>query len=121
MTAFADMEKPSPLFRVNRWNHEGKSGAQYWFICPGCREAHAIGDTWDFNGDFDRPTFNPSFLTWNDPNPQAREGSKFRTGWRCHSYIRDGQMQFLSDCTHALAGETVEIPPWDDDQIMGLD
>ena len=27
-------------------------------------------------------------------------------------YVVDGAMQFLSDCTHALAGQTVPIPDW---------
>jgi len=26
--------------------------------------------------------------------------------------VVDGRMQFLGDCTHALAGQTVDIPPW---------
>lgn len=32
----------------------------------------------------------------------------------CHSYVRNGQMQFLGDCDHALAGQTVDIPDWDE-------
>jgi hypothetical protein len=28
----------------------------------------------------------------------------------CHSFITDGFIQFLDDCTHPLAGQTVEIP-----------
>jgi hypothetical protein len=31
----------------------------------------------------------------------------------CHSFVTDGKIQFLSDCTHSLANTTVEIPPWD--------
>lgn len=27
----------------------------------------------------------------------------------CHSFVRDGRIEFLSDCTHALAGQTVEL------------
>jgi hypothetical protein len=30
----------------------------------------------------------------------------------CHSFVRDGQIQFLGDCTHALKGQTVERPEW---------
>lgn len=29
---------------------------------------------------------------------------------RCHSYVRNGHVEFLSDCTHELAGQTVELP-----------
>jgi len=28
----------------------------------------------------------------------------------CHSYVTDGRIQFLADCTHALAGLTVDLP-----------
>lgn len=115
MTAFADMEAPSPLFRKHEYVWQGKARYQLWFWCPGCEEHHAIDERWTFNGDYNRPTFDPSFRTWNDPDPRAAEGSKFRTGWNCHSYIRDGQIQFLGDCTHKLAGKTVPIPPWSDE------
>jgi hypothetical protein len=30
---------------------------------------------------------------------------------RCHSFVVEGQMQFLSDCTHEMAGQIVPIPP----------
>lgn len=30
----------------------------------------------------------------------------------CHCFVADGAMQFLGDCTHALAGQTVPIPEW---------
>jgi hypothetical protein len=29
---------------------------------------------------------------------------------RCHSFVTDGRIQFLSDSTHALAGQTVDLP-----------
>ena len=28
----------------------------------------------------------------------------------CHSHVREGRIQFLSDCTHALVGQTVDLP-----------
>lgn len=33
---------------------------------------------------------------------------------RCHSFVRAGMIEFLSDCTHALRGQTVSIPDWPD-------
>ncbi|WP_241754456.1 hypothetical protein [Cupriavidus basilensis] len=27
----------------------------------------------------------------------------------CHSFVTDGRIQFLGDCTHALAGQTVPL------------
>jgi hypothetical protein len=55
----------------------------------------------------DRPTFSPSILvTWEWGE---RRGKKV-----CHSYVREGQIQFLGDCTHKLAGQTVPLPPVQD-------
>lgn len=28
----------------------------------------------------------------------------------CHSFVRDGQIQYLGDCTHEYAGKTVDLP-----------
>lgn len=89
---------------------------EYAFHCPGCNARHSIwprpltnpenGASWEFNGDVDRPTVSPSLLDvrqFTDPD---------RRGQVCHSFITDGQIRFLSDCTHTLAGQTVEIPDW---------
>ena len=51
---------------------------------------------WTWNGDTERPTLRPSVLT---------EGHDFR----CHSWINDGAAQFLPDCSHGMAGQTVEL------------
>jgi len=67
---------------------------------------HQIDGTWSFNGDMNVPTFRPSYLTWWDEgDPPVPK--------RCHSFIKEGRIQFLSDCTHALADQTVEIPDWE--------
>lgn len=57
------------------------------------------GPGWSFNGDLDRPTFSPSILVY----PSHKQG-------RCHSFVRDGKIEFLGDCDHALKGQTVELP-----------
>jgi hypothetical protein len=86
------------------------------FWCPGCRERHQIDtEKWGFNGDYAKPTFTPSYLTWLDPNPNVKPENdptgKYRNGMRCHSFIIDGEIQFLNDCTHKLAGKTVKLKP----------
>lgn len=87
------------------------NGARYLlFECPGCEESlsHGVqvegpGPHWDWNGDVDRPTLTPSILVRFDYGEDRAQRV-------CHSFIRDGQIQFLSDCTHALAGKTVDLP-----------
>lgn len=39
-------------------------------------------------------------------------GTRHPTMPQCHSYLRDGQLEFLADCTHALAGKTIALPDW---------
>jgi len=88
----------------------GMQGGERWiaFNCPGCNESHAIPVTgargWNWNGSLDKPTLMPSLLVnRSSSNPMVPV---------CHSYVRDGRIEFLGDCTHALAGKTVDLPDW---------
>jgi len=81
----------------------------YSFYCPGCECDHGFNTdkskrpAWDFNGDLVKPTISPSLkVTW---------GRGEKPPFLCHSFIRAGQIQFLSDCTHKLAGKTVPLEP----------
>jgi len=80
-----------------------EDGFHWFFKCPGCNVGHQF-DTrrWQFNGDVEKPTFTPSLLYNGDLGNPRRP--------RCHSFVTDGNIQFLDDCTHALAGQTVPIP-----------
>jgi hypothetical protein len=84
------------------------------FFCPGCEYVHPVhvkpgtasnGAVWGWNESMDAPTFTPSLLVF-----------AYAHRPRCHSFIRDGQIQFLDDCGHALKNQTVEIPEWSDDR-----
>jgi hypothetical protein len=84
-------------------------GLTFW--CPGCDGAHRVqhgngpGARWEWNGSLDKPTFKPSiFVNARQSNPMVPS---------CHSFVTDGRIQFLNDCTHALAGQTVDLPEWD--------
>jgi hypothetical protein len=79
-------------------------GSRLHFWCPGCDQVHGIryanptpGPDWGWNGDLESPTITPSVLVEGGPDEI-----------RCHSFVTDGQIQFLHDSTHALAGQTVE-------------
>lgn len=93
-------------------NNKGpRGGVLYLFHCPGCGHSHPFEVNcaergWTWNGSMDRPTFTPSLLC----NPNSPE-------FRCHSFVTDGRIQFLSDCFHALAGQTVDIPDWDEGEM----
>lgn len=104
-------------------------GGRLHFWCPGCDMMHGIavgegpGPRWTWNGDPERPTFSPSVLVqfdcWEPPvTPKnieqwrANPWQQTKVSRICHSFVRDGQIQFLGDCTHALAGQTVPLPEW---------
>jgi hypothetical protein len=53
---------------------------------------------WTWNGDTEKPTLRPSILT-----------SDGERGTRCHSWVTDGNVQFLDDCTHELKGQTLPL------------
>jgi len=101
----------------------GRSGLRgYGFWCPGCADYHMFrtepwkrvkfvdgvyvesdGFVWQFNGDVDCPTFSPALLV---------KGRDKKTGKRrtiCHVFVRDGQLEYMDDAGHFLAGKTVEM------------
>ena len=99
------------------------------FICPGCKEQHSVrvkgnrGPVWGYNWNDEAPTFTPSLLVrWvsiPDKLEEDEDGKlvtqadgrvKGAKDEVCHSFIREGKIQFLNDCTHKLAGQTVELP-----------
>jgi hypothetical protein len=96
---------------------------RYLFYCEGCGGLHAFDDRWTFNGDLDKPTFSPSLLirsghymndhksdkcwcTYNAEHPD--DPAPFECTI-CHSFVTDGKIQYLSDSTHKLAGQTVNL------------
>lgn len=97
-----------------RIKHVRGSGGEHYgvrFTCPGCEDDHIVPTKphpkgWDFSGTDERPTLSPSIhIRWtgeDDGKPIALV---------CHSFVRDGRIEFLGDCTHKLAGQTVDLPP----------
>lgn len=88
--------------------------------CPGCEFGHHVVATdwtpegkqrferpaeacWGFNGDLVLPTLTPSILCRVEMGAEKRKVV-------CHSFVTGGRIQFLNDCTHALAGQTVDLP-----------
>jgi hypothetical protein len=101
---------------------------RYLFYCDGCKCHHFVSDRWTFNGNFESPTFSPSILVrgteytkkgWDEYDEWTRTkimppSGKFETKPTvCHSFVRDGKIEYLSDCTHELAEQTVELEDLD--------
>lgn len=92
------------------------------FECPACRErvitledgtTIPLGSThvvrvdpssgspcWEFTGPDHAPTLSPSVRV------QGTHGD----GYVCHFFVRRGQIHYCSDCTHAMAGQVVDMP-----------
>lgn len=82
----------------------------HMILCPACKCGHGISvkpGRWSFNGDHERPTFSPSLLVRGYSEHAGRD-------FVCHSFIRDGRIEFLADSTHELAGRTVDLPDFND-------
>jgi hypothetical protein len=91
----------------------------YCFYCPGCRCSHFFRirtgrftrndpdrpgniPLWTWNGDFERPTVNPS-IDVNSKDPKSR----------CHSFVVDGFIRYQGDSYHQFKGQV--IPMEEDD------
>lgn len=98
------------------------------FQCPGCECEHYLNidikngrPCWGFNNNYDSPTFTPSILVrtgyyvYDDPNWRDRvtdpetQQHLIDSAIICHSYVTDGRIQFLGDCTHSKANQTIDL------------
>lgn len=83
----------------------------YYFDCPAesCTGhtlfvkpfKSVIGSSWEFNEDLNKPTFRPSVLTKRYTYDGLEEV--------CHFFVTEGNIYYLNDCTHNLAGQTIEM------------
>jgi len=99
--------------QLRRVNDHGKTYECLLFVCPGCVSGGPEGydgvhmlpvntvedigkPVWSFDGNLELPTLSPSILT--------------KSYSVCHSYLKHGLFEFLSDSTHPLSGQKVLIP-----------
>jgi hypothetical protein len=91
-------------------NQDTGDTVAYNFYCPGCGHNHAFyvkpfdsQTVWSFNGDMENPTFHPSLLnTWTKP-PDTKVIKC------CHLFVESGMIKYQGDCTHSLAGKTIDM------------
>jgi hypothetical protein len=99
---------------------EAITSNRWYILCPGCYEeskrrqpgnergwildaVHCFStEVHQFNGDTEKPTLSPSLL-------MTYSYGEEKTRFCCHSFVKDGFIQFLGDCTHPLANQTVEL------------
>lgn len=93
--------------------------------CPGCADLHAAEvegqPRWEWDGNLDAPTISPSIkvtgVQWETSSPFHKPHHAVAPKGQtcCHSFVRQGRWEFLGDCTHHLADQTVPLPPLPDD------
>ena len=106
-------------------------GEKLSFWCPGCKSPHTVFygiGGWQWNGDANKPVISPSifctFPTWVPEVTHSNWEKWKKEPWKqekqqvvCHSFIgcngaAPGEIIFLLDCTHVLAGKTVPLFSW---------
>lgn len=82
-------------------------------ICSGTRSGTGC---WSWNGNVDKPTLRPSVAHSGTEKITDEEHAILMAGghidprpFHCHTWVNDGQAQFLDDCTHELRGQTVDM------------
>jgi hypothetical protein len=68
-------------------------------ITHGSRDKHSRSPVWTWNGDTEKVTLKPSIRS------QGGRDGKVVT----HVWVNDGMVQFLGDCTHELANQTLPL------------
>jgi hypothetical protein len=109
---------------------QGENGLSFWCVPCGCSHSVTVigSNPWGWNNNVEKPTFTPSVLvtsghfdrshdggdcwcSYNERHPEDPSGFKCLC---CHSYVTDGNIQYLNDCAHELAGQTVPLAPFPD-------
>jgi len=96
-------------FPVGHWTYA------HW--CPACEELHDFaveqpftnGAQWTLCADgLELPTFSPSMNIRIGPLPaDSHKPGGFEV---CHYFLSKGQLRYLTDCTHRLCAQTVDLP-----------
>jgi len=74
------------------------------FFCPACQIPHELTPSYfDFDGQWASPTISQDIVYVDNERCFP---------YHCHSLVRNGFIEFLSDCTHDLANTTVPMRPF---------
>ena len=113
-----------PKAKLRKCKDGDKEYSMIWIWCLGCDEYHAVKVNtpggWGWNGSQEAPTITPSILVRGTKPVSDEEAERILRGEHikpipnvCHSFVTDGNIHYLSDSTHNLSGQTVELPDVD--------
>lgn len=116
---------------IRTWDYGQVQHTQLTYWCIGCEAGHTIEvedeKAWTWDGNVNKPTFSPSILSMpreklNESGKllvQSNRGSELTDEHRiktprCHCFVKNGRIEYLSDSEHSLAGQTVDMVPLPD-------
>ncbi len=97
---------------------QGVNKRYHFYWCYGCDSLHfvainpdknTIGAGWDFSGTLENPIYSPSQLIRYEYGPAEERKTHI-----CHTFIKDGMIQYLGDCTHEFRNQTIPMSPLPD-------
>lgn len=93
-----------PFGRLERIDLPGGAPGPGWaWWCPGCQSHHAVDGRWAvMDPDGAAPSIVPSVV--------VRDGNGLVL---CHSIVRDGVLDYLTDSAHPWAGASVRMEPFE--------
>jgi hypothetical protein len=125
--------------KLRKWADPDNGNEGLTYFCQGCDSAHSImtkgPKAWGWNVDAEKPVFTPSVSVtgrdftdkgkadleaWREAGHPARDTPFESAPYVCHSFVgcngaQPGEVIFLGDCTHQLAGQVLpfpDLPEW---------
>lgn len=118
--------------KLRRAIGDGGKHVRLMHWCPGCEGPHGITieggpPTWKFNGNYHKPSFEPSVRCFTNYDDEGEPLPKGTDRTLCHYFIRTGAelagrganldplksyIDFCGDSPHALRGKIVDLPDW---------
>lgn len=122
--------------KLRKWVNPVNGDEGLIYFCQGCKSSHQIRTkgikSWVWNNDTEKPVFTPSVkvtgvLPLTDDQHDAWLGGAplpKPVPMLCHTFVgcngaRPGEVIFLGDCTHSLAGKVLpfpDLPDWMQDR-----
>lgn len=93
--------------------------------CPGCKRIHTVrvdgppsipgNHKWQLTGTPDNPSLHPSVRFFYPES--AYKDNPDLPWYQCHYNVKNGRLEFHSDCSHELKGQTIDMPELTESQL----
>lgn len=87
---------------------------RFFHMCPACIEMHPLPESWQFDGNLEKPTFSPSFrqsfVRWSGGTDPSGRGIGEKVDVECHYIITAGNIHFCGDSWHKRTDVVAMVP-----------